>query len=245
MAKTMTLFFLILIACSLPKKEERVPFPVFSIADDEWVNYEGRWLTKGGILRLELSLRAGAYGIDSDYKLRESFESDSVAHGSFSQGQYSAYLEGNSKQFKICLHDLSEYSYGNHWRYKRPNLEEEIFFTTRGNNELLPCDENYEPITTDKRYTLHKRSKLFTIEGYMSYESDSAIFFERNTRERWFLSDLGEFEKLKSTYKELAKEEFEGVYLKALAYSVSDTSPSKRETSLVVKRIFNMGNDPG
>jgi hypothetical protein len=244
MMKTIIVLLLLLIACSVPKSEERLPFPVLTIAEDEWVNYEGRWLTKGGILRLELSLNAGAYGVDSYYKLHESFESDSVAHGTASHGQYSTYYETNTKQFKICLHDLSEYPHNTHWRYKRPNLSEEMFFTTRGNDELLPCDENYEPITTDRHYTLHKRSKLFTVEGYMSFESDSAIFFERNTRERWYLSDLGEFGELKSTYKKLAKEEFEGVYLKALAYSVLDTASSKRETSLVVKRIFKMGNDP-
>lgn len=242
--KTLTLLSLVLVACSAPEKEEQVSFPVLYIADDEWVNYEGRWLTKGGILRLELSLNAGAYGFDSYYKLHESFESDSLARGTTSHGQYSTYYEANTKQFKICLHDLSEYPHNTHWRYKRPNSSEEMFFTTRGNDELLPCDENYDPITTDKRYTLHKRSKLFTVEGYFTIEQDSLEFFERNTFERWSVADLGEIDSLKSGYKQLAKEKFEGVYLKALAYSVLDTASSKRETTLVVKRIFNMGNDP-
>ncbi len=242
--RKVTIFFLLLTGCSTPEKEEQVPFPVHTIADDEWVNYEGRWRTKGGILRLELSLKAGAFGVDSYYKLQESFHSDSLARGTTSHGKFSTYYEANTKQFKICLHDLSEYSHASHWRYKRPNLSEEMFFTTRGNNELLPCNDNYEPITTDKRYTLHKRSKLFTVEGYISFEEDQAVFFERNTMERWSLADLGEFEELTSTYKELAKEEFEGIYVKGLAYSVSDTSSRNGETSLVVKRIFNMGDDP-
>jgi hypothetical protein len=242
--RKVTIFFLLLIGCSTSKKEEQVPFPVLTIADDEWVNYEGRWLTKGGILRLELSLNGGAYGVDSYYKLQESFHSDSLARGTTSHGKFSTNFNPNTKQFKICLHDLSEYSHGTHWRYKRPNLSEEMFFITRGNDELLPSNDNYEPITTDKRYTLHKRSKLFTVEGYISFEGDQAVFFERNTMERWSLADLGEFDQLNSSYHQLAKEEYEGIYVKGLAYSVSDTTSLNGETSLVVKRIFNMGSDP-
>ena len=130
-------------------------------------------------------------------------------------------------------------------------MPDEMFFLTRGNDELLPCDDNFKPITTDRRYTLHKRSRLFTVEGYITFgqdsaeyfKQDSATFFERNTSEYWRVTDLGEFNELRLLYKKLAKEKFEGVYLKALAYSVMDTTLREKNV-LVIKRISDVGNDP-
>ncbi len=121
---------------------------------------------------------------------------------------------------------------------------DEMFFTTRGNDELLPADNHFAAITSDRRYTLHRRSKLFTVEGYITFEQDSAVFFERNTFEHWKVTDLGEFNELKLLYKQLAKEKYEGIYLKALAYSVSDPTSKKEHSTLVIKRIKSAGKDP-
>jgi hypothetical protein len=121
---------------------------------------------------------------------------------------------------------------------------EEMFFITRGHDELIPCDNEYKPLTTDWRYTLHRRSNLFTVEGYVTFDSDSAEFYERNVMERWRLADLEEFQELKEKYRQTAKEKYEGIYLKALAYSVADTIPDSERRLLVIKWIKDFNNDP-
>lgn len=242
------LFILLVSACTVHKKEEQNPFPVLAISDDEnWATYEGKWLTTGGVIRLELSLKSGAVGFESYYKLKEFFEADSSASGTTSQGLYSSYNGFPNSEFRICLHDLNTYDRGSYLRYKKLGSvdgTDEMFFKTRGNDELLPCDNSFNPLTLDRRYTLHRRSKLFTVEGYFTIEQDSVEFFERNTREYWKVTDLGEFNELTVAYDKLAKEKSEGVYLKALAYSVRDTSSMTGRDALVIKRIKRLGNDP-
>lgn len=239
---------LMLTACVPQKKDNYEPFPLIAIADEEWVTYEGKWLTDDGILRLELSIQqTGGVGVDSYYTLLESFESNNSANGTKSQGKCSIYYGLSDDQIGIRLRGLALYSKGVYFRVsesKYLNLSEEMFFVTRGSNELIPCDENFEPITTDRLYTLHKRLNQFTIEGYFTFYQDSVDFFERNTREYWKITDLGEFDELKSAYRALAKEKNEGMYLKALAYSVLDTTSRQGNRALVVKRIQAVGKDP-
>lgn len=225
------------------EKEKQVLFPILNISDDEWATYEGRWLTKGGIIHFELSLKTGPVGMDSYYELQESFISDSVAHGTTSQGRYSTFYGSNNKEVGICLHDLGDYDYSVVLRYKKsPGMPEEMFFLTRGGSELLPSDDSFKPLTTDRRYTLHKRSRQFTVERYLTVENDSVSFFERNTLEHWRVTDLGEYDQLKELYNRLAREKYEGIYVKALAYAVSDTIAG--EQALVIKRLASVGNDP-
>lgn len=242
------LFIVFVSACTVHEKEKQKPFPSLIISDDdEWATYEGKWLTKGGVIRLELSLKRAAFGYDSYYKLNESFEADSSASGTPSQGLYSSYEGFPNNEFRICLHGVSAYDKGSYLRFKRLNnidSEEEMFFMTRGNDELLPCDNNFNPLTLDRRYTLHRRSNLFTVEGFFTMEQDSMEFFEKNTREYWKVADLGEFNELTVAYNKLAKEKYEGIYLKALAYSVRDTTSMTGKDALVIKRIKSLGNDP-
>jgi len=218
-------------ACTVYEKEKQKPFPALTISEnDEWATYEGKWLTKGGVIRFELSLKSGSFGYDSYYKLRESFEGDSSASGAPSHGLYSSYGGFPNNEYRICLHDVNTYDKGGYLRYKKlGNIDgnDEMFFMTRGNDELLPCDNNFNPLTLDRRYTLHRRSNLFTVEGYFTVEQDSIEFFERNTGEYWKITDLGEFNELTVGYKKLAKEKYEGIYLKALAYSVRDTAAER------------------
>jgi len=239
-------FIFFLTACTIQEKEQQKPFPVITVTDDEWATYEGRWLINDGIIRFELSLKTGSFGMDSYYKLRESFESDSLASGALSEGTYSSQYGLKNNELGITLHDLTPFGKGM-LRYKKSQNKgtpDEMFFITRGNEELLPCDANFNPITTDWRYTLHKRSKLFTVEGYFTFEQDSAEFFERNTFERWKIGELGEFDKLKAMYNQHAMEKYEGIYLRALAYSVLDTASQREKNALVIKRIKDVGNDP-
>lgn len=242
------LFIFFVSACTTHDKEKQKPFPNLIISeDDEWTTYEGKWLTKGGVIRFELSLKSGAFGYDSYYKLSESFEADSSTSGTPSSGLYSSFGFPNN-EFRICLHDVATYDKGGYLRYKElDNIdsEDEMFFMTRGNDELLPCDNNFKPLTLDRRYTLHRRSNLFTVEGYFTIEQDSVEFFERNTREYWKVTDLGEFNELTVAYNKLVKEKFEGIYLRALAYSVRDSTSMTGKDVLVIKQIKGLGNDPG
>jgi hypothetical protein len=151
-----------------------------------------------------------------------------------------------TKELKICLHDLGDWD-RNYLRYESFNglrTTKEMFFITRGNEELLPCDNNYNPLTTDTRYTLHKRSRLLTVEGYITFENDTAEFFERNSRVRWRVADLGEFDSLEAKYKRFVMEKLQGIYLKELAYTVVDTVLFDDKEALVIKEIKAMNNDP-
>jgi hypothetical protein len=238
----------LLFACSTNQVHEAVrsePFTPFVISDDEWATYESKWIANNGTIRLELSLKNGTPGYDSEYKLGESYESDSSASGTNSKSTYTVYKGFPENEMGICLHNVDPYKKGSYLRFKKSeDMPEEMFFVTRGTDELIPCDDHFKPITTDRRYTLHKRSRLFTVEGYFTLENDSLKFFERNAREHWKVTDLGEYNELIHHYKQLAKKKFEGVYLKALAYSVADTTTRGGQNALVIKQIVSVGKDP-
>jgi hypothetical protein len=235
-------------ACNTNPVQEAVqsePFIPYAVSDDEWTTYESKWIANDGTIRLELSLKNGTPGHDSEYKLGESYESDSSASGTNSKSTYTVYKGFPENEIGICLHNIDSYRKGSYLRFKKSeDMPDEMFFITRGTDELLPCDDHFKPITSDRRYTLHKRSKLFTVEGYFTLENDSLKFFERNTREHWKVTDLGEFDELLQLYKQLAKEKFQGIYLKGLAYSVADTTVAGGKNVLVIKQIVSVGNDP-
>ncbi len=240
---------LFLSGCTLPENGNQDFFPLITVDSEEWAAYEGKWLTQDGVIRFELFLKAGAAGVDSYYELHELFErSDSTqSWGTTSHGLYSTYRGLPHNVLGIRLHELSMYDKSVYLRYnvsQSLGMHDEMFFVTRGQDELLPCDDSFKPITEDWHYTLHKRSKLFTVEGYLTIERDSIDFYERNVFEHWSLAELGEFNEVKEMHSKLAKEKYEGIYLKALAYSVLDTSATKGERSLAVKRILSFNQDP-
>ena len=73
--------------------------------------------------------------------------------------------------------------------------------------------------------------------------TSSLEFFERNTFEDWHVAQLGLYEDVRKNYTGLAKEPWEGIYVRALAYSVSDTTDSpEHQGNLVVKRLIAMGD---
>jgi hypothetical protein len=88
---------------------------------------------------------------------------------------------------------------------------------------------------------LYRRSNLFTAEGYVTADSTTSEFYERNTGEKWNLAKLVEYDSIKMTYQKLATEKNEGIYLKALAYSIEDSdSANSSHKSIVIKRILRM-----
>jgi len=243
----MTKWFLIIFifsACIVKDKTKQASFPEITVNENEWAAYEGRWLTGNSVISFELFLKSGAIGVDSYYRLWESSVADSSASGTISYGPYSTYYGSSDKELRICLHGLSEYTDAIHFRISKTDMPDEMCFITRGGDELIPCDADFRPITTNWRYTLHKRSKLFTVEGYVTFDKDSVEYYERNTSERWKMTELGEFDDIKTMYSQLVKEKYEGIYLKGLAYTVLDNTSQSGENVLVIKRIINFGNDP-
>jgi hypothetical protein len=251
--RTTILFIVALSGCTISENKKHEPFPVLNLADPEWTSYEGSWTTNDRRIYLELSLKTAITNNESSYHTKERYNLEDKEAGAVSSwGNYSVYygLPGNA--IGIRLYNLArtpnEIYY---WRTEGTNQKDypdEMYFLTHGENELFPCDKDFNPITTDKRYTLHKRSNLFTVEGYVSFEEDRAEFFERNTMERWNVAELGEFNTIKKMYLDSAKEKYEGIYLKALAFSITDTTLDKiivpKRNTLVLKKIKNFGKDP-
>lgn len=244
--KKLLLLPILLYACTPKENSITQDFSTKSISNEEWATYEGKWIAEKGIISLELALQKNPPGVNSYYKLHESLVEAKRASGTYSRGTFSIYHGLPNDEFGIRLHDLSPNTTGVHFRVKQSrflNLAEEMFFITRGNNELIPCDENFNPITTDRKHTLHKRIDYITVEGYITFDRDSAHYYERNTSEYWKVAELGEYDSLEVKYKQMTTENYEGLYLKALAYSISD-STALNGKALVIKRIKALGNDP-
>lgn len=235
---------LLMTACSTPDVPKREIFSAPVVPDDLWATYESRWATKNGIVRFELSLKNGAFGYDSYYRLVEFYELKNSTQSIVSSGTYTTHYNWKENQHAIILRNLSNSLDGGYLRYQKLGSSQEMYFLTRGSNELLPCDDNFTVLTDDKRYTLHKRSRLFTIEGYITFENDSATFFERNTREHWKVANLGEIQELRKSYFKLAQQKYEGIYVRALAYSVQEELSFDTLDYLVVKWAINIGQDP-
>lgn len=238
--------FVILFSCAEQEQKNQKPFPLIDITDHAWAFYEGRWNSEDGVVLVELALESGAFGIDAEYKIHQAYYEDNSATGTGIQKLYATYTDPKSNELKICLQDVGEWKKG-FLRYEAIRGDKksfEMYFRTRGNEELIPCDNNYNALTTDWRYTLHRRSDLMTVEGYLTFDHDTAEYYERNVMKYWKVAELGEFEELKSKYKEVAEEKFQGIYLKALAYSIVDTVMFEEKKALVIKRILDFNEDP-
>ena len=118
---------------------------------------------------------------------------------------------------------------------------EDLYLESRGDQELVLVDANFQ--RGNARYRLIRRSDLFTVEGYFTVYSDTTDYFERNTREKWPVAQLANYNEAVSQYHALAKESFEGIYLKALAYTVRQPDRNGKERDMLVfKKILQMGS---
>ena len=105
-------------------------------------------------------------------------------------------------------------------------------------------DEQFREVTPG--YSLYRRSDLFTVEGYFTLYDSTAEYFERNTGKQWAVARFACYPDVVKKYGELASEKFEGVYLKALSYTVRQPGPSGDEIdALVFKRILRMDSTSG
>jgi hypothetical protein len=117
---------------------------------------------------------------------------------------------------------------------------ENLYLKSDSEHHLIFVDESLKE--KSHKYLLTRRaSQLFTVEGYFTVYDDTTDFFERNTRKEWPVAQLAEYYEAVKKYDHLAKEKFEGVYLKALAYSVRHlTKEGKEIDALVFKKILEM-----
>ncbi len=248
--KKIVILFLLLTACSQAKKENGTPFSVFNVTEDEWGVYEGRITNKDGkVDNYELSLKQASVGVDSYFKLNIFRNNYSlVVYGLGNQGNYSVSygLPNHEQGLTINCHIESiKDKVITKEDGKKINILgyeglDNLYFKTEGTEKLILTNSSFrsEPNTDN---VLHKRSNLFTAEGYVTADSVTSEFFERNTMEKWNLSKLMAYDSIKGMYQKLATESNEGVYLKALAYSILDSdSTGQSRKLLVIKSILKM-----
>jgi hypothetical protein len=66
-------------------------------------------------------------------------------------------------------------------------------------------------------------------------------YFEKNTLEKWPVAQLACYDEAVKNYHALAKEKFEGIYRKALSYTIRRKYANGKERDvLVFKRILQM-----
>jgi hypothetical protein len=242
-------------ACAPPKEEKKIPFPVLTVTEAEWAVYEGRVVNENGEVEdIELSLKQAAVGVDSYYKLDRRKDDKTqpvktIHPVAFNpMGSYSVNYGLANHEQGITVHCKMEGSpphtitTENNRKITFPGFEdgEDIYFATQGTDKLILTDSDFKPFSATQN-TLYKRLALFTAEGYVTADSVTSEFFERNTGEKWKLAKLIEYDSIKTVYKQLATEKNEGIYLKALAYSIVDPdSTSEGGKSLVIKSILRM-----
>lgn len=232
--------------------------PLADSPGQQWTIFEGKIISdEGENIEVELSLRESSPGLPSQYLINGLVVTDTYTGGWQSGGQYEVErLEDNL--FGITLlgvktgHPVSSDRFFTRNIDRMRNLplksnnytSADFYFITNGDGQLTLTDGNFKPVANDNRYTIVRRSNLFTVEGYVTVEPDSSLeFFERNTFEKWHVADLGMYDLVKDTYADLAKEPWEGIYIRALAYSVADTADdSGMRNNLVMKKLITMGD---
>ena len=256
--KKLTILIILFSACSKPQEQKQPLFPIIASSDDTLIVFEGTILSDNGLeVKAELSFKNAAVGLEGDFELNKVIENKEMTSGDISKGKYSiSYgLPENEKGLTLddeIVHSDQKISIDKtlskdevELRKKmekfRQNLAtEKIYFRTLGSEKLIQTNKNFKPLNNSK-YILYLRSNLFTAEGYVTADSVTSEFFERNTGEKWKLAKLVEYDSIKTTYQKLATEKNEGIYLKALAYSIEDPdSVNTSHKSIVIKSILRM-----
>jgi hypothetical protein len=248
--KKITVLILLFTACSKPQEQKQAPFPIVATSENDWVVYEGRVRDKKGhLVDIELSLEQDAVGLEADFKLKINAKNNknqtafaptgkySISYG-FPNQEKGITVECQAKGIPASESFIKELNK----KIKFPEIAdgENLFFLTENSEKLILTDSHFSPLMNSSN-ALYHRSNLFTAEGYVTADSVTSEFFERNTGEKWNLAKLVEYDSIKTTYQKLATEKNEGIYLKALAYSiVSEDSSNRAGKSLVIKNILRM-----
>lgn len=251
-----TAIFFLAFGCA---EKKSASLPLLEGSDQHWATFEGKIISdQGEIIEVELSLRESSPGLASRYQFNGIVVTDQYTSGGTNEGEYTVTPLENGL-FGIRLLDVQTgRPFSSEVFFKR-NIHRlrnvparpydyhstDFHFITSGDGRLTLTDKNFNPISHDDRYTVFKRSPLFTVEGYVTLEPDSSLeFFERNTFEDWHVSRLGLHDDVRKNYTSLAREPWEGIYVRALAYSISDTTDSPRQHGqLVVKTLIAMGDN--
>jgi hypothetical protein len=230
-------------SCSRPQPVSE-PYPNYLIEEENWIVYEGTLPASYGTdVHVELSLFPGSPGLDSRYQMSE--YPDTVWPKEYerwikSAGRYimlyspkGPIIHITDRNFITAISmrgELQIPEYG----------KENLYLKSEGEHELVFVDENLKE--KNREYVLIRRSSpLFTIEGYFSVYNDTTDFYERNTQKEWSVAHLGAYDEAVKKHNYLAKEKFEGVYLKALAYTVRHLARDGKEIhALVFKKILHM-----
>lgn len=237
----------VLASCESKKASE--PFPHYLTTDVEWISYEGILLSENGQeIEAVLHLIPGTPGLDSHYRLLESLilpHDSRIAMGTKSTGTYSV-LIGSPGQHIIQLKDrnlISSVMRGKTFA-TADRVTKDLFLKSDGDHRLVLVDENLKEV--GPRYTLVRRSELFTVEGYFTVYSDTSEYYERNTQKKWPVAQLASYDEAVSKYHSFASEESEGIYLKALSYTVRHIDTTGVEyDALVFKKILKMDSTGG
>jgi hypothetical protein len=258
------LLLLVFFACSSKEKIEPPPSPTVVDEKTEWIVYEGILKTQFGEGPAELSLMQTEIGQTSNLRLTGSFiEGQKFLHA---MGRYTILYGAANQEIIIQAHCTASFFSKSAKERIRQNhkpgkgtseiikpeiLELDLSFKSDGMFKLVQVDEDFERISEDNRYTLFKRLRLFTVEGYVTLENTHTEFFEQNTRENWLVAPIGNHAEVQHVYDSLVTEKSEGMYLKALAYSIGSDSTfieprvnfgtgGVGDELLVIKRILEM-----
>lgn len=239
-----------LLSCSESADKNSEPFPNFLHPDVSVITYEGILRSVNGKdVLVQLDLVPGAPGMDSYYKLYQHlFPDDTTKHfsaGGNHEGKYSVLLGAPGERLIEMTTGRKKWFLMQTDRYTADDwLPDHLVLKSDGDHALVMVDEDFKEV--EPRYTLFRRSDLFTVEGYFTAYKDTCDFFERNTRKQWAVAQLAKYPYVKKTYNRLSKEKFEGIYVKALSYSVRQTGPSGEELdALVFKKILLMDSTDG
>lgn len=245
----LALSVLALISCSRSSRTSRESFPDYGTRDEDWISYEGVLPSKDGSqVLVTLQLMPGPPGMDSYFRLNETLGvpgERNIPMGMInSKGKYSVLLgPGGDHLIHITRRRLSGSLMIGRVYHSSDQIAEDLFL--KGDNDRLRLvNSNFEPINPE--YTLFRRSDLFTVEGYVTvYNDTTAEFYERNTHKNWPVAPLARYDEAATKYRLRAKEKFEGIYVKALSYSVAQlNSDGEHVDALVFKKILSM-DDPG
>jgi|GEM_PF-6667518 len=220
-----------LTACSDGNRKP-VLFPATPVSNDEaWISYEGMLPYDNDSAEVELALLPAAVGIDSKFHLvvrPDDTKSISLI------GNYTTDYSGREIYITLLKYNLA-----NVIKNKKGIFAgNETTLRTLDGNQLAYAEGG--PGSKKASFTLLKRIRLFTIEGYF-YHDDEPEFFERNTHQRWRVLKRGKFWEVDKGYEHVVKEKYEGIYVRALAYSAAYVDNGKETEVLVFKNILKIG----
>jgi len=243
--KTLVMILMAGAVCSCSRTQPASePYPDYLIKDEDWIVYEGTLpVTNSGDTHVELSLYPGAPGLDSRYRMMEYPDTPSTTGYRGWIGSRGTYVVLSSPEARIIhITDRSVFkAFLQGENFPRPDFgKQDLYLKSDGDNRLMFVDEDFRE--TSDHYVLTRRSSpLFTVEGYFSVYNDTTDFFEKNTQKQWSVAQLGAYDEAVRKYTYLSKEKFEGVYLKALAYTVRHLPKDGEEIdALVFKKILEM-----